>query len=97
MNRARTSSPKYCGPPEPVDFLAHSWLGKKVRKHTHHTSTLTLVHQTGVDKRADVFATALRAKLTIDDLVHSELAYAPPFGAAKGGVDCAQLNADVDG
>lgn len=37
----------------------------------------------GVDKRLDVIATALRGKLTIDDLAHLELAYAPPFGNAK--------------
>ena len=39
--------------------------------------------QNGVDKRLDVMATAITAKMTIDDLVHLELAYAPPFGAAK--------------
>ncbi|MDP0500754.1 MAG: FAD-dependent oxidoreductase [Verrucomicrobiota bacterium JB022] len=37
----------------------------------------------GVDKRLDVLATAIRARLTIDDLCHLELSYAPPFGSAK--------------
>lgn len=37
----------------------------------------------GVDKRIDVMATAITAGLSIDDLCHLELAYAPPFGAAK--------------
>jgi NADPH-dependent 2,4-dienoyl-CoA reductase/sulfur reductase-like enzyme/rhodanese-related sulfurtransferase len=37
----------------------------------------------GVDKRLDVIATALRGRLTIDDLAHLELSYAPPFGNAK--------------
>ena len=37
----------------------------------------------GVDKRLDVLATAITAKMTIEDLCHLELAYAPPFGAAK--------------
>jgi rhodanese-related sulfurtransferase len=37
----------------------------------------------GVDKRIDVFATALRAGMTVFDLEHLELAYAPPFGSAK--------------
>lgn len=37
----------------------------------------------GVDKRIDVLATAIAGGLTIDDLCHLELSYAPPFGAAK--------------
>jgi NADPH-dependent 2,4-dienoyl-CoA reductase/sulfur reductase-like enzyme/peroxiredoxin family protein/TusA-related sulfurtransferase/rhodanese-related sulfurtransferase len=37
----------------------------------------------GVDKRLDVLATALAGKLTVDDLVHLELSYAPPFGSAR--------------
>lgn len=37
----------------------------------------------GVDKRIDVLAVAVRAHLTIFDLEHLELAYAPPYGAAK--------------
>ncbi len=37
----------------------------------------------GVDKRLDVLATAITGELTIDDLAQLELAYAPPFGAAK--------------
>ncbi|WP_339811067.1 FAD-dependent oxidoreductase [uncultured Imperialibacter sp.] len=37
----------------------------------------------GVDKRVDVLATALYARLTIDDLPRLDLAYAPPFSAAK--------------
>lgn len=37
----------------------------------------------GVDKRADVFATAIRSKLTVYDLEELELAYAPPFSSAK--------------
>ena len=41
------------------------------------------VGKAGVDKRIDVFATALRAGMTADDLAELELAYAPPFGSAK--------------
>ncbi|CAM3601989.1 FAD-dependent oxidoreductase [Erysipelothrix urinaevulpis] len=37
----------------------------------------------GVDKRIDVLATSIKAKLTIDDLPELELSYAPPYGAAK--------------
>lgn len=43
----------------------------------------------GVDKRLDVIATALRGRLSIDDLAHLELAYAPPFGNAKDVVNVA--------
>ena len=41
----------------------------------------------GVDKRIDVFAVALRARMTVYDLEHLELAYAPPYGAAKDPVN----------
>ena len=37
----------------------------------------------GVDKRIDVLAVALRAGMTVYDLEHLELAYAPPYGSAK--------------
>lgn len=37
----------------------------------------------GVDKRIDVVATAIQARMTVDDLAELDLAYAPPFGAAK--------------
>lgn len=43
----------------------------------------------GVDKRIDLFALAIRAGLTVFDLEHQELAYAPPFGAAKDPVNMA--------
>jgi NADPH-dependent 2,4-dienoyl-CoA reductase/sulfur reductase-like enzyme/rhodanese-related sulfurtransferase len=43
----------------------------------------------GVDKRLDILATALRGRLTIEDLAHLELAYAPPFGNAKDVVNVA--------
>jgi rhodanese-related sulfurtransferase len=41
----------------------------------------------GVDKRIDVFAVALRAGMTVYDLEHLELAYAPPYGSAKDPVN----------
>lgn len=43
----------------------------------------------GVDKRLDVLATAISGGLSIDDLAELELAYAPPFGAAKDIVNIA--------
>jgi len=43
----------------------------------------------GVDKRIDVFATALAAGMSVRDLQHLELAYAPPYGSAKDPVNMA--------
>jgi len=43
----------------------------------------------GIDKRLDVLAVAIRAGLTVYDLEHQELAYAPPFGSAKDPVNMA--------
>lgn len=37
----------------------------------------------GVDKRTDVVATAIYGSMTVEDLEHLDLAYAPPFGSAK--------------
>ncbi len=47
----------------------------------------------GVDKRMDVLATALKARLTVDDLADLELCYAPPFGSAKDPVNLAGMAA----
>lgn len=41
----------------------------------------------GVDKRIDVIATAMRGGLTASDLADLELAYAPQFGSAKDPVN----------
>jgi len=41
------------------------------------------VGKQGVDKRIDVLAVAQRAGMTVQDLEHLELSYAPPFGSAK--------------
>lgn len=46
-----------------------------------------LIGQDGVDKRADVFATAIRARMTAFDLTDLELCYAPPYGSAKDPVN----------
>jgi rhodanese-related sulfurtransferase len=43
----------------------------------------------GVDKRCDVFATAIRAEMTAFDLTELELCYAPPFSSAKDPVNMA--------
>lgn len=43
--------------------------------------------QEGVDKRLDVLSTAIKSKLTVEDLMELELTYAPPFGSAKDPVN----------
>ena len=43
----------------------------------------------GVDKRCDVLATAIRAKMTAYDLTRLELCYAPPYSSAKDPVNMA--------
>ena len=45
------------------------------------------VGQSGVDKRMDVLATAIKSGLTVADLAELELSYAPPFGSAKDPVN----------
>lgn len=42
-----------------------------------------IVGQDGVDKRIDVLATAIMGGMTVQDLQHLQLAYAPAYGAAK--------------
>jgi NADPH-dependent 2,4-dienoyl-CoA reductase/sulfur reductase-like enzyme/rhodanese-related sulfurtransferase len=41
------------------------------------------VGKDGIDKRIDVMAVAQRAGMTVEQLQHIELTYAPPFGSAK--------------
>ncbi len=43
----------------------------------------------GIDKRLDIMATAIIAGMTVEDLCHLELAYAPPFGSAKDAINIA--------
>lgn len=45
----------------------------------------------GVDKRLDVFATALKGRMTVHDLAELELAYAPPYGSAKDPINLAGM------
>jgi NADPH-dependent 2,4-dienoyl-CoA reductase/sulfur reductase-like enzyme/rhodanese-related sulfurtransferase len=41
------------------------------------------VGQDGVDKRLDVIATAIRGRMTVEDLEDLDLSYAPPFGSVR--------------
>ncbi len=53
-----------------------------------------IVGEDGVDKRIDVFATAISGKMTVFDLESLDLAYAPPFGSANDPVNTAGFVAD---
>jgi len=48
-----------------------------------------IVGYDGVDKRCDVFATAIRASMTASDLTELELCYSPPYSSAKDPVNMA--------
>ena len=50
-----------------------------VRKRDQLLLGAQIVGPAGVDKRIDVFATALYSKMTLPDLLDLDLAYAPPF------------------
>jgi len=52
------------------------------------------IGRSGVDKRMDVIATAMKAKMTVRDLAELELSYAPPFGSAKDPVNLAGMMAE---
>ncbi len=43
----------------------------------------------GIDKRIDVIATAIKGNMTVDDLAEIEHAYAPPYSSAKDPVNIA--------
>ena len=49
------------------------------------------VGEDGVDKRIDVLATAVTARMNVRELVDLELTYAPPFGSAKDPVNVAAM------
>ena len=53
------------------------------------------IGQDDVEKRIDVISTVIRNNGTIQDLIDSELCYAPPYNSAKdGGVNIIGMNAD---
>ncbi|MDY7035109.1 MAG: FAD-dependent oxidoreductase [Thermodesulfobacteriota bacterium] len=42
-----------------------------------------IIGHEGVDKRIDVIATAIYNRMNLEDLIHLDLAYAPPYSAAR--------------
>jgi len=57
-----------------------------VEKPTGRLLGAQIIGEQGVDKRIDVLATAISAKMSVEDLEHLDLAYAPQFNSAKGPV-----------
>ncbi len=57
-----------------------------VEKPTGRLLGAQIIGEQGVDKRIDVLATAIAAKMNVEDLENLDLAYAPQFNSAKGPV-----------
>lgn len=58
-------------------------------KNTYRLLGAQIIGFEGVDKRIDVFATAIRAGMKAYDLTELDLAYAPPYSSAKDPVNLA--------
>jgi len=54
-----------------------------VEQHSGRILGAQCVGWNGVDKRIDVFATAIYHGMTVEDLEHLDLAYAPPYSSAR--------------
>lgn len=52
-------------------------------RQTEKLLGVQIIGYEGVDKRIDVFVTAITAGLRVSDLFHLDLAYAPPFSTTK--------------
>lgn len=59
------------------------------QKGTYRLLGAQIIGAQGVDKRIDVIATAIRAKMKATDLKELDLAYAPPYSSAKDPVNMA--------
>jgi len=55
-------------------------------RHTGRLLGAQVVGWEGVDKRIDVFATAVYNRMKTEDLIHLDLAYAPPYSPARDAV-----------
>ena len=63
-------------------------------KETYRLLGAQIVGYEGVDKRIDVLATAIRAKMKATELKDLDLAYAPPYSSAKDPVNMAGFMID---
>ena len=71
-------------PDKPEYFDGHEMVIKAVAdKNTGRVLGAQIVGTSGVDKRMDVFVTAITFGAKAEDLFHLDLAYAPPFSTTK--------------
>ena len=70
------------------------WIKYVVENATGRLLGAQIVGRDGVDKRIDVLATAIIGGMTVSDIIDLELAYAPPFGAAKDPVNMTAMVAE---
>lgn len=71
-------------PDKPEYFDGHEMVIKAVAdKNTGRMLGVQIVGTSGVDKRMDVFVTAITFGAKVEDLFHLDLAYAPPFSTTK--------------
>ncbi|KAK5733265.1 hypothetical protein LTR17_009874 [Elasticomyces elasticus] len=79
-------------PPNHVTYYSESW-PMTLRVVFDRDMGLSLGAQVtgleGVDKRIDVLATCIQAAMTMQDLEHLELSYAPQYSSAKGPINMA--------
>jgi len=72
----KTDKPEYFGGREMV-------IKAIADRKTEKLLGVQIIGYEGVDKRIDVFVTAITAGLSVSDLFHLDLAYAPPFSTTK--------------
>ena len=71
-------------PDKPEYFGGREMVIKSIAdRQTQKLLGVQIVGYEGVDKRIDVFVTAMTAGLKVSDLFHLDLAYAPPFSTTK--------------
>ena len=75
-------------PDRPVYFHGREMVIKTMADAADETILgVQIVGYEGVDKRIDVFVTAMTAGLKVSDLFHLDLAYEPPFSTTKDPVN----------
>lgn len=71
-------------PDKPEYFGGREMIIKAIAdRKTEKLLGVQIIGYEGVDKRIDVFVTAISAGLLVSDLFHLDLAYAPPFSTTK--------------
>lgn len=71
-------------PDKPEYFGGREMVIKAIAdRKTEKLLGVQIIGYEGVDKRIDVFVTAMTAGLSVSDLFHLDLAYAPPFSTTK--------------